>query len=552
MPNQAGDNLSSGLRASSLPKAAHPAGGAAGDLKWGARAALLVLSIGVLSIALPLFLLSETPDQGRSSAWVITFVIMIWGGARLSWTWVSGVPRLFDFFFWLFCYIFMGLAPTAQIRADALSTTTPGVDSSLDMPTAGAVALGIGCYELAHLVWLVVEHLRRASVQPRPPRPVSPLATGVLALAGLAVSAYFVSRIGPGAALGSREAASAAREALWPDPAMRAIMYAAAIYPLVIATGALTQLGRTVDRGWIRAAALGGSLVGAVVLILVVNPISSARYTFGTVAFALVVFAGAMKTRLRARLTMLGTMVAFLFLFPIADAFRREEVRVSRTSFFGEYLNNPDYDSFWQVANALSYWIDGLVEPARQFLGSILFWLPRAIWPDKPTDTGILLADYRDYAVDNLSAPMWAEALVNGGLIAVILVFLALGVALRAMDTRIIPAFAGGGVWAVVGSVLPVFMTILMRGSLLQATGATALMIAGSLFVAQWGKRNSPAAENPRDGRVSGDGASPLPGQERTAPALSRNQEIVRSRPSDRSIDAVQPRSRRRDTSSRF
>ncbi len=481
-------------------------------LRGGARIALLALSIGVLSIALPAALLSDIPDTGRSDAWIVTLLIMIYGGIRLSVTWVSGRPHLFDFFFWIFGYIFMGLAPTAQIRADAVSTTTPGIDSAFDLPTAGIVALGIGCYEIARAAWMLRQHSRPPRAV-RVPRAVGPVRAIALAVVGLGISAFFVVQLGPAAALGSREAAFDAREARWPDPAVRAVMYAAAVYPLLIATGAMAQLRRAATSRAARIAYTTAAVAAAVVLLLIVNPIASARYTFGTVAVALAIFAGAVATRLRARFTMLGAIVAFLFLFPIADAFRTDEVRVNRTSFFGEYLANPDYDAFWQVANSLAYWLDGLVEPARQFLGSMLFWVPRAVWADKPTDTGIVLAEYRGYTFDNLSAPLWAEAMVNGGVIAVVVVFAGLGLLLRAMDVRIVSAFPTGGVWAIVGAVLPVYMTILMRGSLLQATGATTVMIACLILVA--GRLGSPGDEG-SGGVASGDAqlgvAAPVPG----------------------------------------
>lgn len=488
-------------------------GGAESSLRGGARIALVALSIGVLSIVLPVALVSDIPDRGRSEAWIITLLIMIYGGVRLSASWVSGRPRLFDFFFWVFAYIFMGLAPTAQIRADAVSTTTPGIDPAFDLPTAGIVALGLGCYELARAAWILLQHVRpprAAGVS----RPVSAARAIGLAVVGLGISAFFVAQLGPAAALGSREAAFAAREARWPDPALRAVMYAASVYPLLIATGALAQLRRVARSRAGRVGFTVAALAAAVVLLLIVNPIASARYTFGTVAVALAVFAGAVATRSRARLTMLLAIAAFLFLFPIADAFRTDEVRVNRTSFFGEYLGNPDYDAFWQVANSLAYWLDGLVEPARQFLGSILFWVPRAVWPDKPTDTGIVLAEYRGYSFDNLSAPMWAEAMVNGGIAGVVVVFIALGILLRAMDVRIATAFASGGVWAIVGAVLPVYMTILMRGSLLQATGATTVMVVCLLLVAGRGRPpgdESGGAELGVAAAVPGDRAGQAP-----------------------------------------
>lgn len=456
---------------------------ATNDLRPEIRWVLLVASIAVLSVGLPAVLLVYVPTAPRSDGWIITLIITVWAGLRVSLLWVSGIPRLFDYFLWVFTYIFMGIAPTAQILSGLTSTTTPGVDPGMDVPTASVVALGLACYEVGCLSWFLWEGRSREKTRP-PVLPVHSARTLALAIAGVLLGAYFVSRVGVAGSLGSREGAQAARAAAWPDPAMRSIFYAGAIYPLLVASGGLAQLSRTARSLANRRWALGGTIATAVLLLLIVNPVASARYTLGTVVFALAVFAGAVATRARARLTMLAGIVGFLAVFPLADAFRREGGVATRAGFFEEYLSNPDYDAFWQIANALSYWIDGLVEPARQALGSMLFFVPRAIWAQKPTDTGIMLAEYRGYSFDNLSAPMWAEALVNGGLIAVVLVFLALGVALRAMDTRVLPAFATGGVWAIVGAILPVYMTILLRGSLLQATGALTITIVSILFVA--------------------------------------------------------------------
>lgn len=467
------------------------------DLRPEVRWVLLVASIAVLSVALPAALLAYVPAEPRSDGWIVTLIIMVWSGVRVSLLWTRGVPRLFDYFLWVFSYIFMGIAPTAQILSGLTSTTTPGVDPGIDLPTAAVVALGLVCYEVGRTLWIIREGRQTARTAPAV-RSVNPSRTLILAIVGALIGAYFVSRIGLAGSLGSREGAQAARSDAWPDPAMRAIFYAGAVYPLLVATGGLAQLSRTARSLTNRRVALGGAITAAVLLLLIVNPVASARYTFGTVAFALAVFAGAVVTSARARMTMLAGIVGFLAIFPIADAFRSEQTTATRAGFFEEYLSNPDYDAFWQIANALSYWIDGLVEPFRQALGSLLFFVPRALWPNKPTDTGITLADYRGYSFDNLSAPMWAEALVNGGIIAVVIVFLLLGAALRAMDTRMVPAFASGGVWAIAGGILPVYMTILLRGSLLQATGALVITIASVALIAGRPKAATSPPDHPR------------------------------------------------------
>ena len=61
-------------------------------------------------------------------AWMLTIAMAVWAGIRLSYSSSRGDAQLFDFFFWLFAYIFMGLAPTVQMRSGLLSTTTPGMN----------------------------------------------------------------------------------------------------------------------------------------------------------------------------------------------------------------------------------------------------------------------------------------------------------------------------------------------------------------------------------------------------------------------------------------
>jgi hypothetical protein len=259
-------------------------------------------------------------------------------------------------------------------------------------------------------------------------------------------------------------------------------MYALAIYPLLVGIGAVTQVRKAVRRalsGWYLVVILGA----VVVLLIVVNPISSARYSLGTVLFALAVYAGAMTNIRRVRITLVAAIVGLIFLFPLADAFRSPAVNLARNGFFGEYKSNPDYDAFWQIANAYSYVLDGLVQVLRQAFGSVFFWVPRAIWADKPVDTSILLANYRGYSFTNLSAPLWAEFLVNGGIPMLVIGFVLTGYFLRAMDIRLLPAFSAAGYWAIVGAIFPVYMTILLRGSLLQATGAVAIALLCLLVV---------------------------------------------------------------------
>lgn len=315
----------------------------------------------------------------------------------------------------------------------------------------------------------------------------------ILALIGLGTAAYYVSRIGVGTLFMSRYAAFEIRSAALPDLALRSILDASASYPLLIAAVAFARLRATSPPGPRRDAYGVGFLATLPVLLLITNPISSARYDFGTVGFALAVALGAMITIRRARVAMGGTLFALMFVFPIADAFRTDIVNVERLGFFAEYSDNPDYDGFWQIANTLAYLHDVGLNVANQFFGVMFFWVPRAIWPEKPVDTGILLANYRGYSFNNLSAPLWAELMINGSTALLVLGFVVIGAALRRLDVRIAASLLGRGQWwSIVGAVFPFYMVILLRGSLLQATGALVVALA-CLFAVRSPRRRQPA-----------------------------------------------------------
>jgi hypothetical protein len=450
-----------------------------------------VVSIAVLAVALPGLLLFSVEDVGRSQGWVITTVIAVWSGVRLSRIWVNGNPRLFDFFFWLFTYIFIGISATAAMRAGAIPYTTPSISSVLDVPAAFIALIGVVAYEVgAFLQWV---RRRHGDARPLSNVGVSPLRAMFLYVIGLGMAAYYVSKMGLAAIFSSRANATLAQSYAWGDSSVFAIVYAMAIYPMLIAVGTFALEWRSLPPGRFgRIGYLVLIVIGFATLMVVANPLTSARYTAGTVAFALVLFAGFATTWQRARMTMLGAIFAFLFLFPLMNIFRYGESQMgTRQDFFSEYMNNPDYDAFFQIANAYSFMMDGLVVPMRQAMGSLLFWVPRSLWPGKPEDTGIMLADYRGYSFTNLSAPMWAELLANGGVVAVVLGFLILGAWVRTLDDRMAPAHAGGGWWGLVGSVLPAYSLILWRGSLLQATGAFVVMMVGMIWVRKKAPSNS-------------------------------------------------------------
>jgi hypothetical protein len=438
------------------------------------------LTFGALALVVPLMILT-TPDVGRSSGWLVTLAILLISAVRLSFLVALGERRLFEFIFWLFSYVFFGLAPTVQIRADQMATTTASLNPALDVPTA-ALSLGGILASAAGFAW--ANRKRRAQ---RPGERVTreiPIHRGrlvLLTLLGVAATGYYLSRVGVSSLLFSRAEFSDIEDQIWPDSSIGAIVSAASAVPILIAAHGWWDVVKRSERtGWARIVA---SVLTAVSLF-VTNPVSSARYHFGVVWASFLAPLGAYSSKRHTSITMLGIIGGLLFLFPIADLFRRRDsVNAVRPGFLAEYEGNGDYDAFGQLSNALLFTETTPLEPGRQLLGILLFWVPRSIWTEKPTGTGVLLAEFRGYGFTNLSAPVWAEMLVNFGIVGVIVLSALLGVMLGRLDRRFRSSSAPG-VAEIAAAVLPFYFLIILRGSLLQAMGMLVMILLSLALIA--------------------------------------------------------------------
>jgi hypothetical protein len=112
--------------------------------------------------------------------------------------------------------------------------------------------------------------------------------------------------------------------------------------------------------------------------------------------------------------------------------------------------------------------------------------VPRQIWPDKPRDTGIVLSESRRYRFENLSAPIWAELYINGGWLLLTGGMIALGALVRSQDRRIEESLQQVRTPAIAACVLPFYLMILLRGSLLQAMSYLLVILVASAFVGRW------------------------------------------------------------------
>jgi hypothetical protein len=430
-----------------------------------------------LSVIFPLLILLNTPSNGYG-AWVGALAVTVLVGGRFAWIVGSRERRLFEMTTWLYFYLFLGAAPMVQLRERYDPGTTPGIKHELDWPAVAIVVVSA----LALMVGSGLANLRRHEIKAIRTTAVNRTRTTILTLVVMAFSLFYVVRLGPAMLLASRDDRARAAYAAFPDPTIAAVASATVSMGLLVAVVAqLAVLRDRVSLGQKRPFLL--LTVSTIMLIACTNPISTPRYIFGTVALGLLAAIGFYGSTNRFRLAALGAIAGLLFVFPLLDVFRRTiDSTLAFESPFDSFLSG-DYDSFAQINNTVLYVMNSGATAGQQALGVVFFWIPRSVWPDKPVDTGILLANERGYGFTNLSAPLPAEMFINGGWAVLVGGMLLFGFALRRWDAATERTIASIGVPSILGSTIPFYLLIVLRGSLLQAMAYLSVILVAAMWV---------------------------------------------------------------------
>jgi hypothetical protein len=477
----------------------------------------------VLTVLLPGLILQSRAVH-VSAALALQCVVVAHTGGALARVLTATTVRFVAFGFWVFAYIWLGLAPLAMLATD----TYPWSYRTGEATALGAVAL----VELGLLAYstgtMLAGRAGRTPAAGAPPgfverllsRRLAPwrlLVLGglVLALTVLVIAsrperltAYFTSR------QAISEAGATARAE---DAFLRSLLSWSLSVPAFWALLGLLRvpLLRSGDR-WLRGARR--LLLPALVVLNVVvnNPISKPRFWAGVVVLTLLfTVPGLCRPRVfrAAAATLIG---ALLLVFPYSDYFRysnREDITV--VSLTEQFTGNGDYDAFQQMQTGIDYAREHGFSP-ENVLGPPLFMVPRSVWPGKPDDTGIALARYAGYNFVNLSAPLWIESYLWAGPPAVAVVFCLLGAAGRRVDdvrhrlrdrpgtlaVLLVPAFA-------------IYQMVFLRGSLLGIAGPLMLLVTIPLILSTPAARASrfPASAMPtaptRHASIPGTGGHP-------------------------------------------
>lgn len=442
------------------------------------------LSVGVLFfivvvVALPgLVILTTNSDLGMRS--FVAVLAVTYFGVRLTQTVSSSAVAPVATTFWMFSYISFGIVPLAQVQTGR--TSLLGLGASDDSFYLGFwVILGGSfvfdlCYRNLRPKTAIISAITqplRSSYPMAGARVLAAISFFLCALyiqTGGGVQSFFASRQELNEGLGGLVSEGSGES-------IRAIISVTGTVPVLFVLLFYLFLKRVGGRFALIDVLL--FIVTLALNLIVNNPIVNPRYWFLSVVFGVILVAFRFTSSSWSITVLLGLFLA-LIVFPVSDIFRYDSgapVMVGSSNVW-EMISVKDYDQFTMLQNTLLYVDNVGANYFFSLLGCLLFWIPRPLWPDKPSDTGVSVGEFIHSSNTNLSSPLWAEAWVNGTWVGVLVFAVVLGWAAVRLDDRFSGVNAKDDVgFILLASVLSGYMFILMRGPLLQSMSRLAFIL---------------------------------------------------------------------------
>ena len=129
-----------------------------------------------------------------------------------------------------------------------------------------------------------------------------------------------------------------------------------------------------------------------------------------------------------------------LIIFPLLNNFRyvnnNNELEIfDIINGLNKNFQEADFDAYTMLIYTVRYVSDYGISFGRQFLGVILFFLPRTMWEGKPIGSGNTIVDYLLIPIHgNVSNPFLAEFYINFGFFGVIFCSILMGCLFKTID----------------------------------------------------------------------------------------------------------------------
>jgi|GEM_PF-1185712 len=221
-------------------------------------------------------------------------------------------------------------------------------------------------------------------------------------------------------------------------------------------------------------------------------PIAIPRfYLFGYLLAILYVFFD-FKSSFRKCILFVTMSASLLLLFPLASILSRGDIsQIDRFDPVRYYTENGDFDGMQSTHNVVRYVNRHGPAMGNQLLGSLLTFVPRSAWSEKPVSTGGLVAANAGYRFLNISSPLAAELYIDFWYLGVVPLSFLLGMLASWIDRK--AAWLGSRTDIVLPLILGLaigFETIVLRGSLMAAVAPVALVFLFAFLMRAFSSRS--------------------------------------------------------------
>lgn len=452
------------------------------------NASRILVSFLVLALLLPLLLVRwDLAEFANPSIW-ISYGVVLYASLRLALILGRGKRNWLTAGFWVFTYVFMGLALLAQIAAGRYPEERNYSETILAQ-SAWCIFVGLIAYDVGQAI---AGSKNRLDDRPwERPLAISLRRTVILCLVGLVFAGVGISKVGIRPFFTSRDAVDEALQNRRPgvtvrfiktqDKASAVLLQNAVKVPVFVGLYMLLLMKRRRQLVRLNRANQLAMLVLLLGLIfanvIVNNPIGTSRFWAGLVLMGILSVYVRLDSRRVFQWSIIGFLVLFLFAFSALDAFRLTDNRqFSRGGTVPEVLvTELDYATTQVAHEAGEYVRVHGYSFGRQFSGVVGLWVPRRVWENKPVPTGSMV----NRGFVNVSSSLWTEGFIDFGLVGTALFLCFYGWGSRRLELAFFRSKPTG-----LATLMPLvvgYQFILVRGALMPTLGGLLFLLVTAI-----------------------------------------------------------------------